>query len=843
MREVASNAIGFLREAAEHEGIDFERLIQGLPPFQDARGRIADRVDWEVYASVLDRLEQQTGLEGVERIGALTARSGAAESIRTIAGTFISSKQLYKAIVRWFGPAALNNLRYDYVELSDGRVRVTIEIPEPYRPCRAFFHMAAGSYRTGPGVLNQPNAMVELTASERRAEFLITPPPDLTVWQRVRRAVRVAVGAERAIAELSRQQTEVLESYNALTLKHAALEQALDRVQKSESSLATTLHSIGDAVITADASGRITRMNPVAERLTGWNERDARGEPLDEVFVLDEASKLLSKNGEERPVACTRSPIRSEGDPVLGVVVVFRDVSAEREREARLARSELLFRSLLDGAPDALVITDAAGRIVRVNAQAESQFGYSRSEMLGRSVETLVATHALDAFRAERNRFEALPNPGTMTRDQQLFGKRKDGSEFPFEISRSPLESEEGSLVLAAFRDLTERRRLEQQVQQAQKMEAIGRLAGGIAHDFNNLLAAMMSFTNFAIESLPDSNPARDDLGEVLRAAERGKALIRQLLAFSRQQVLDPRVVDPREIVAGMEKLLKRILGEDVELRTRANADLGSVRLDPSQFEQIIVNLAANARDAMPRGGQLTIELANATLDEDYTRLHPNVQPGEYVMLAVSDTGTGIPDEVKARIFEPFFTTKSLGNGSGLGLATCYGIVQQLRGQIICYSEVGRGTSMKVYIPRVTREESKAYKSVAPPSARGGSETVLVVEDDPAVRAAAVRSLTRRGYRILEAGSAEAAIALSHVHEGPIHVLLTDLVMPNTGGRELASALVELRPDVRVIYMSGYAEHAVFEHGDLEPGLLFIQKPFVPDDLARKVREALEQGS
>jgi nitrogen-specific signal transduction histidine kinase/ActR/RegA family two-component response regulator len=408
------------------------------------------------------------------------------------------------------------------------------------------------------------------------------------------------------------------------------------------------------------------------------------------------------------------------------------------------------------------------------------------------------------------------------------------------EISRSPLESEGGLLVLAAIRDLTDRKKLEQQVQHAQKMDAIGRLAGGIAHDFNNLLAAMMSFTNFALESLPETVPARDDLGEVLRAAERAKALIRQLLAFSRQQVIDPRVVDARGLLAGMEKLLRRVLGEDVELYTRASPDLWAIELDPSQFEQIAVNLAANARDAMPEGGRLTIELDNFELDEDYAAIHPGATPGSYVRLSVSDTGTGMPDSVRARIFEPFFTTKAAGHGSGLGLATCYGIMRQLGGYILAYSEPGRGTTMTVYFPRAAAERVQALRSTAPPAARGGIETVLVVEDDPAVRAAAVRSLKRRGYTVLEAGSAAAALSLSALHEEPIDVLLTDLVMPNMGGRELAAQLVIERPELRVVYMSGYAEHAVFQHGVLEPGLVFVQKPFVPDELARRIREALD---
>ena len=382
-------------------------------------------------------------------------------------------------------------------------------------------------------------------------------------------------------------------------------------------------------------------------------------------------------------------------------------------------------------------------------------------------------------------------------------------------------------------------RRSEEQFRQAQKMEAVGRLAGGIAHDFNNLLTVITSYSDILLEDLAPQDPRCQDVEEIRKAAASGAGLTRQLLAFSRQQVLQPRVLDVNAVLANAEKLLKRLLGEDIELVTTLTPQLGAVKADPGQLEQVIMNLAVNARDAMPDGGKLTIETANADMDEASVRVHPYAKPGQYVMLAVSDTGSGMDEQTKARIFEPFFTTKEAGKGTGLGLATVYGIVKQSGGFIWVYSEPSHGTTFKIYLPRVDEPvEGLSVPSSSAESLRG-AETVLLAEDAAAVRTVARQVLERHGYTVLEAPNGEAALYLATKHHGPIHLLLTDVVMPGLGGRQLADQLRALRPELKVLYASGYTDDAVVRHGVLKPGIAYLQKPLTPEALARKVREVL----
>jgi len=367
-------------------------------------------------------------------------------------------------------------------------------------------------------------------------------------------------------------------------------------------------------------------------------------------------------------------------------------------------------------------------------------------------------------------------------------------------------------------------RRSEEQLRQAQKMEAVGRLAGGIAHDFNNLLTVITSYGDLLLEDLAPDDSRRDDVDQIRKAAEGAAALTRQLLAFSRQQVLEPKVVDLRAVLAGTEKLLRRLIGADVHLAMPLAPDLGAVKADPGQLEQIIINLAVNARDAMPGGGRLTIEAANMVVE---------ARPGRYVMLAVSDTGIGMDEQTKARVFEPFFTTKETGKGTGLGLATVYGIVKQAGGFITVDSEPGRGTTFKVYLPRVDEPVAPAIARPAPAEPRRGTETVLVAEDAPSVRLVTRQVLERYGYTVLEAPTGDIALRLAAKHHGPIHLLLTDVVMPGLSGRQLAGQLSLLRSEMKVLYVSGYAD-------TVEPGAAYLQKPFAPEALARRVRDVLD---
>ena len=394
--------------------------------------------------------------------------------------------------------------------------------------------------------------------------------------------------------------------------------------------------------------------------------------------------------------------------------------------------------------------------------------------------------------------------------------------------------------VFGAWLDITERKQLEQQFQQAQKMEAVGRLAGGVAHDFNNLLTAILGSADLVLDDLKPNAPEREEIQEIRRAALRAADLTRQLLAFSRQQVISPTVLNPNAVVANMDKLLRRLLGEDVDLRTVLTPEPGAIKADPSQLEQVVVNLAVNARDAMPGGGKLTIETQNVQLDEQYTRGHVSAQPGSYVMLAVSDTGSGMDAATQARIFEPFFTTKEQGKGTGLGLATVYGIVKQSGGWIWVYSEPGHGTTFKIYLPRVTEAAAPAAPSPVLPISVRGSETVLLVEDDEMIRALVQKVLKANGYTTLVAESGPAALRLAGQHDGRIHLLMTDVVMPGMNGREVAERLAPAHAGIEVLYLSGYTDDAIVHHGVLEPGIAFLQKPFTPAVLVRKVREVLD---
>jgi len=387
---------------------------------------------------------------------------------------------------------------------------------------------------------------------------------------------------------------------------------------------------------------------------------------------------------------------------------------------------------------------------------------------------------------------------------------------------------------------MTERRHLEDQLRQAQKMEAVGQLAGGIAHDFNNLLTAILGSTQLLLHATPPGDGRREDIEEIKNAGLRAAELTRQLLAFSRRQVLAPKVLDMNAVVSQMDKMLRRLIGEDVELVTQLARDLGPVSADPGQLEQVLLNLAVNARDAMPRGGRLTIETANVVLTEEYSERHHRLPPGQYVLLAVSDTGVGMDEATQKHLFEPFFTTKEVGKGTGLGLATVYGIVKQSGGYIWVYSEPGHGTTVKVYLPRVPGAAEPLPVAAATPELRRGSEIVLLVEDAAPVRSLARKSLESYGYTVLEAADGPAALDLAARHPRGIDILVTDVVMPGMSGRELAERLAPARPAMRVLYTSGYTDDAMVRQGVLRAGVAFLQKPFVPETLARKVREVLD---
>ena len=502
------------------------------------------------------------------------------------------------------------------------------------------------------------------------------------------------------------------------------------------------------------------------------------------------------------------------------------------ERALRDANEHLA--AVIQSSPLAIYTLDPTSTVRTWNRAAEALYGWQAEEVIGRPLPTV----AQDMEDHLRMRDRALR--GEAVRGVEVTRRRKDGASINISLSVAPLHDAAGRVtgILSIAADLTEMRQLEVQYRQAQKMEAVGRLAGGIAHDFNNLLTAIIGTTSLVLEDMGLESRARLDIQEIEKAAKRAAGLTRQLLIFSRQQVLEPRALDLNALVGNLEKMLHRLIGADIELRTKQAAALGAVRADPGQLEQAIVNLVVNARDAMPQGGRLTIETADVELDRSYVAGHVPTQPGPYVLLAISDTGVGMDDATKARLFEPFFTTKEPGRGTGLGLATVYGIVKQSGGYIWAYSELGHGTTFKIYLPRVAETPEAPESTTGTATPVGGSETVLVVEDQEEVRKLTKRVLEARGYTVLAARNGAEALEIVGQHPTRIHLMITDVVMPGMNGRELAELACAKRSDLKVLYVSGYTGEAVLQHRLLEPGVAFLQKPFTPDALARKTRQA-----
>jgi PAS domain S-box-containing protein len=516
-----------------------------------------------------------------------------------------------------------------------------------------------------------------------------------------------------------------------------------------------------------------------------------------------------------------------------------RMTSAVAEREERLRESEERFRTMTESAVDAVVTADGNGDIVSWNRGARAVFGYEPEEVLGTPLARLVPEHLRETDAQGRPRIASAEMAPALERPVELSGVRKDTRTFPIELSLARWETRLGSFLTVIIRDITERRQLEEQFRQAQKMESVGRLAGGLAHDFNNLLTVIGGHADLLHERLRPEDPLRLRVGRIQEAATHAADLTRQLLAFSRKQMLAPKVLDLNAIVVEIEPMLRRLIGEDIDLIAAPARDLGSVKADPAQIKQILLNLAVNARDAMPQGGKLTIETDDVDLDERYARLHPELPPGRYVMIAVTDTGIGMDEATRSRIFEPFFTTKAPGRGTGLGLSTVYGIVKQSSGHISVYSEPGRGTAFKVYLPRV-EEPAETAAAAAVAGARGGSETILVVEDNEMVRTVTCEILKRHGYTVVEARHGVDALDIARRYHGHIHLLLTDVVMPEMGGPELVSRLAPLRPRMKIVYVSGYTADAIDHQGMLNEGIEFLSKPVGLETLVRKVRAVLD---
>jgi PAS domain S-box-containing protein len=550
--------------------------------------------------------------------------------------------------------------------------------------------------------------------------------------------------------------------------------------------------------------------------------------------------RALGQDGREFWVQVIGSEIAWEGEPAI--VVFYQDVTRRIQAQQELRESQRLLTTVFESLPLRLSVKDTQGRYLLVNRELARGDGLSPGWYPGKTIHDLTHPTQEQKDTVWRQDQDVLETGEVMHGESQI--TLADGKAHILDIVRFPMKDEAGHTtgLVVVGSDVTEQTALREQFHATQRLESVGRLAGGMAHDFNNILSVIMNYAQFLYEDYAGNEQAQADAKHIVNAAERGAALIRQLLAFSRKQVQRLDVLNLNEVVTSIESLLRRLIGEDITLNLRQAPQLGKVNADSSQLEQVLMNLVVNARDAMPEGGTLTIETANSQLDENSVKLRSGTDPGDYVLLAVSDTGIGMTEEVKRRIFEPFYTTKEVGKGTGLGLATVYGIVKQTGGHIWVYSEPGVGTTFKIYLPLAKEEQSVAAEPV-PARALGGTETILLVEDEEMVRQAALRILASAGYRVMEASDGEKALQCANGDSGAIDLLLTDVVMPRMSGRQLSDRLRKERPGLRVLYMSGYTENAIVHHGVLEQNVLLVQKPFTRDSLLRMVRSALESQS
>jgi len=634
---------------------------------------------------------------------------------------------------------------------------------------------------------------------------------------------------------------------SGLSLKRERVELALHQSEERYRRIVDTAHQ---GICLLDPAGKITYANRRLTSILGYEQEEMLHHCLfDFIEHLEEGEgqrflasttpgsrvesdfRFRCKDGSIMPALMTVSRITGDTGRCFGALAMIMDMTERRQAEGRLQ----LLSSVVEQSTEGVAVADLQGDLLFVNKAFATMHGYDPDELIGRH---LAVFHTAEQMLSVDSANQQMQETGQFS--GEIWHARRDGTVFPTRMQNSLLRNEDGNAIgmIATLRDISAEKELQEQLRQSQKLEAIGKLAGGVAHDFNNLLTGIKGYVQFILKEAEPGTQAHEDLGHTLKLANRAVDLTRQLLAFSRRQTLEMAVLDVNALLTNQLKMLGRLLGEDVDIRFSPEADLDNVCADRGQIEQVIMNLAVNARDAMPNGGQLTIETTNVLHSRDYAAQHVGVTPGPYVLIAVSDTGCGMDEGTRARAFEPFFTTKDEGQGTGLGLSTVYGIVKQHGGNTWVYSELDMGTTFKVYLPRT--DAPQEVPDEAEEEVPRGSETVLLVEDEQDVRAVAERALTSQGYRVLSASHSDEAEGLHAQQDQPVDLLLTDVIMPGRNGRALYEQLASAHPSLKVLYISGYTDHAIVHHGVLDPGTAFLQKPFSPESLARRVREVLD---
>ena len=632
-------------------------------------------------------------------------------------------------------------------------------------------------------------------------------------------------------------------------------------LRESEERYKMLFDSAPDAILIMEAegeeAGQIVAANPAAAAMHGYTVPEI----LDlNITALDPAASVAPYNGGMPRILAgewiteeithqrkdgTMFPVEihaglMEMENRKYILAFDRDITERKQREEALREAHQTQEALIQSSPLAIFVMDPEGRVRMWNPAAEQMFGWEEKEILG----SFFPGVPKDKVEECKELLRRVLN-GESLNGVELRRRKKDGSSIDISVFTAPLHDVRGRItgIVVMNTDITESKRLKEQLLQAQKMEVVGRLAGGVAHDFNNLLTAINGYSELVLNFMEQDNPLRQDVAEIRKAGDRAASLTRQLLAFSRKQVLQPKVLDLNQVMDNMGKMLERLIGSDIDLVINLDPHLGRVMADPGQIEQVVLNLAINARDAMPQGGRLTIETANVELEESYSRRHMDLQPGLYVLVKVSDTGCGMDPETRSRIFEPFFTTKEMGKGTGLGLSTVYGIIKQSGGHIAVHSKPGKGAAFKIYLPRIDDAMEPDSLASQSPEDYGGQETILLVEDEDGVRQLLSTVLKRQGFKVLEARHGADALDLSTQHEGPIHLVLTDVVMPEMGGLELAQRLQPSHPGAKVLYMSGYSENANLHQHLAGQEIYYMQKPFEAIGLLQRVRQLLDAPS